>query len=141
MISFYWLGEKYKIIFVHLLVLMKTLKFAFEIYWPLGGRQNVNSWNGLTPFFINKFMIFIKLMIGSLQAKLFFLAKDWKLVRFPHQLSHFLSQRSLKIFVSDKTMIFFPFWKSRITYATFSLWRTDVPLSHYLSPRLLSSIT
>ena len=27
------------------------------------------------------------------------------------------------------------FLKSRITYATFSLWRTDVPLSYYLSPR------
>ena len=29
------LGQKYKNIFVHFLVQMKTLKFAFEIYWPL----------------------------------------------------------------------------------------------------------
>ena len=33
--SFYRLGQKYKNIFIHFLVQMKTLKFAFEIYWPL----------------------------------------------------------------------------------------------------------
>ena len=33
--SFYRLGHKYKNIFVRFLVQMKTLKFAFEIYWPL----------------------------------------------------------------------------------------------------------
>ena len=34
--SFYRLGQKYKNIFVRFLVQMKTLKFGFEIYWPLG---------------------------------------------------------------------------------------------------------
>ena len=33
--SFYRLGQKYKNIFVCFLVQMKTLKFAFEINWPL----------------------------------------------------------------------------------------------------------
>ena len=33
--SFYRLGQKYKNIFIRFLVQMKTLKFAFEIYWPL----------------------------------------------------------------------------------------------------------
>jgi hypothetical protein len=33
--SFLRLGQKYKNIFVHLLVQVKTLIFAFEIYWPL----------------------------------------------------------------------------------------------------------
>ena len=33
--SFYRLRQKYKNIFVRFLVQMKTLKFAFEIYWPL----------------------------------------------------------------------------------------------------------
>ena len=33
--SFLKLGQKYKNIFVRFLVQMKTLKFAFEIYWPL----------------------------------------------------------------------------------------------------------
>ena len=32
---FYRLGQKYKNIFVHLLVQMKTLKSPFEINWPL----------------------------------------------------------------------------------------------------------
>ena len=29
------LGQKYKNIFVHFLVQMKTVEFAFEINWPL----------------------------------------------------------------------------------------------------------
>ena len=33
--SFYRLGQKYKNIFVHFLVQMKTLKSPFEINWPL----------------------------------------------------------------------------------------------------------
>ena len=33
--SFYRTGQKYKNIFIHFLAQMKTLKFAFEIYWPL----------------------------------------------------------------------------------------------------------
>ena len=33
--SFYRLGQKYKNIFIRFLVQMKTLKFAYEIYWPL----------------------------------------------------------------------------------------------------------
>ena len=35
MTSFYRLGQKYKNIYVRFLVQMKTLKFAFKIYWPL----------------------------------------------------------------------------------------------------------
>ena len=33
--SFLRLGQKHKNIFVRFLVQMKTLKFAFEIYWPV----------------------------------------------------------------------------------------------------------
>ena len=40
--SFYRLGQKYKNIFVHFFVQMKTFKFAFEIYWPLIDRSISN---------------------------------------------------------------------------------------------------
>ena len=36
--SFNRLGQKYKNIYVRFLVQMKTLKFAFIIYWPLEGK-------------------------------------------------------------------------------------------------------
>ena len=39
MTSFYRLGQKYKNIVVRFFVQIKTLKFAFEIYWPLGQEQ------------------------------------------------------------------------------------------------------
>ena len=38
--SFLRLGQKYKNIFVWFFVQMKTLKFAFKIYWPLVGRPS-----------------------------------------------------------------------------------------------------
>ena len=42
--SFYRLGQKYKNNFVPFLVQMKTLKFAFEIQWPLGDmKKSLNA--------------------------------------------------------------------------------------------------
>ena len=41
--SFYRLGQKYRNIFVLFLVQMKTLKFAFEIYWPVTQTGNSKS--------------------------------------------------------------------------------------------------
>ena len=43
MTSFYLLGQKYKNIFVHFLMQMETLKFAFQIYWPLEGLCSLDS--------------------------------------------------------------------------------------------------
>ena len=44
---FWWLGKKYKNIFVQILVQMKTLKSPFEINWPL-----TLSWTLLLMFSI-----------------------------------------------------------------------------------------
>ena len=41
--DFLKLGQKYKNIFVHFLVQMKTSKFAFEINWPLNPPQTKSS--------------------------------------------------------------------------------------------------
>ena len=45
--SFYRLGQKYKNIFVHFLVQMKTLKSPFEIHWPLPCFYETNNQRSL----------------------------------------------------------------------------------------------